>query len=303
MASHIYTSVFLRLLWEGLLFFSEALGSGQMYALYLLLKQITQGLIYLGKHRDPRKTANHLPGESENLKGDNYPRLPAFPVNDTELEPPGEVWSFPGGTVVRNLPANAGDTRNTGSIPGLGRSPGEGNGNPLQYSCLENPHGQRSLVGCSPWGCKESDMTEHASPPITRCCGPAVVWARDFWICFCSSYSRGAGAGDLLTVYTWRTGLHGFPWPTPTPNTRPSREKVTQAASIGIGGSHAQTPPHAVLPIAFSAAAGQQLHLSCGYLVFRLPPPPAFLPGFLPLIRSRISTASGVDTSQAVRVQ
>ena len=41
--------------------------------------------------------------------------------------------------VVKNLPANAGDTRDTGSIPGLGRSPGGGNGNPLQYSCLENP--------------------------------------------------------------------------------------------------------------------------------------------------------------------
>ena len=37
---------------------------------------------------------------------------------------------------------------------------GEGNGNPLQNSCLEDPHGQRSLVGCHPWGRKESDMTE-----------------------------------------------------------------------------------------------------------------------------------------------
>ena len=41
--------------------------------------------------------------------------------------------------VVKNLPANAGDVRHTGSIPGLGRSPGRGHGNPLQYSCLENP--------------------------------------------------------------------------------------------------------------------------------------------------------------------
>ena len=41
--------------------------------------------------------------------------------------------------MVRNLPANAGDIRDTGSIPGSGRSPGEGNGNPFQYSCLENP--------------------------------------------------------------------------------------------------------------------------------------------------------------------
>ena len=43
---------------------------------------------------------------------------------------------FPGGTVMKNLPAQTGDV---GSIPGLERSPGKGNGNPLQYSCLENP--------------------------------------------------------------------------------------------------------------------------------------------------------------------
>ena len=46
---------------------------------------------------------------------------------------------FPGGSVVKNPPANAGDARDLGLIPGLGRSPGEGNGYPLQYSCLENP--------------------------------------------------------------------------------------------------------------------------------------------------------------------
>ena len=52
--------------------------------------------------------------------------------------------------VVKNPPANGGDIRDTGSIPGLGRSPGGGHGNPLQYSCLENPQGQRSLAGYSP---------------------------------------------------------------------------------------------------------------------------------------------------------
>ena len=50
-----------------------------------------------------------------------------------------------------------------GSIPGLGRSPGGGHGNPLQYSGLENPHGQRSLVGYSPWGWEELDMIEQLS--------------------------------------------------------------------------------------------------------------------------------------------
>ena len=52
-----------------------------------------------------------------------------------------------------------------GSIPGLGRSLGGGDGNALQYSCLENPHGQGSLVGYRPWGCKESNATEQLSIP------------------------------------------------------------------------------------------------------------------------------------------
>ena len=64
--------------------------------------------------------------------------------------------------MVKNLPANAGDA---GSIPGLGRSPGGGHGNSLQYSCLENPHGQRSLVGYSPWGRTGSGMTENLRVP------------------------------------------------------------------------------------------------------------------------------------------
>ena len=62
--------------------------------------------------------------------------------------------------VVKNPPANAGDVRDTSLIPGSGRSPGGGQGNPLQYSCLENPHGQKSLAGYSPWGRTELDMTE-----------------------------------------------------------------------------------------------------------------------------------------------
>ena len=64
--------------------------------------------------------------------------------------------------VVKNPPANAGDIRDAGLIPRLERSPGEGNGNPLQYSCLENPM-DRSLVGYSPWGRKDLDMTEQPS--------------------------------------------------------------------------------------------------------------------------------------------
>ena len=62
-----------------------------------------------------------------------------------------------GGSEGKASACNAGDL---GSIPGSGRSPGEGNGNPLQYSCLEKSHRQRSLEDYSPWDRKESDMTE-----------------------------------------------------------------------------------------------------------------------------------------------
>ena len=66
------------------------------------------------------------------------------------------IQGFPGGSVIKNLPANAGDT---GSIPGLGRSPGKGNGNPLQYSYLEIPWteepGGLTVHGVA----KESDTT------------------------------------------------------------------------------------------------------------------------------------------------
>ena len=67
---------------------------------------------------------------------------------------------FSCGSAGEEFTCNVGDL---GSIPGMGRSPGEGHGNPLQYSSLENPHRQRSLVGYSPWGRKELDTTERPS--------------------------------------------------------------------------------------------------------------------------------------------
>ena len=63
--------------------------------------------------------------------------------------------------MVKNFPAKAGDIRNTDSIPGLGRSTGEGNGNPFQYSCLENPI-HRGAWNTTMHGVTESDTTEHA---------------------------------------------------------------------------------------------------------------------------------------------
>ena len=80
---------------------------------------------------------------------------------------------FPGGSDGKESSSNAGDL---GSIPGSGRSPGKGNGNPLWYSYLENPHVQRSLVGYSPWGPKEWDTTEQLSTEQHEMLNPRRVF-------------------------------------------------------------------------------------------------------------------------------
>ena len=69
-----------------------------------------------------------------------YTYIPSFGIH----------LGFPGGSVVKNRSINAGNAGDMGLVPGLGRSPGGGNGTPLQYSCLENRHGERSLVGYRP---------------------------------------------------------------------------------------------------------------------------------------------------------
>ena len=74
--------------------------------------------------------------------------------------------------MVQALPAKAGDAGDSGSIPGSERSPGEGNGNPLQYSCLENSMERRSLAGYGPWGHKESDKPERARTSQTPMWSP-----------------------------------------------------------------------------------------------------------------------------------
>ena len=80
---------------------------------------------------------------------------------------------FPHSSVGKESACNAGDP---GLIPGSGRSPGEGNGNPLQVFLPRELHGQRSLVGYSLWDSKESDttkqLTQHGNPKVPqRMCG------------------------------------------------------------------------------------------------------------------------------------
>ena len=83
-------------------------------------------------------------------EGKGYPLQYSGLENSMGLQRVGQdgvTFTFTGGLVVKNPPANTGDA---GLVPWLGG----GQGNPLQYSCLENPHLQRSLAGCSPLGCK-----------------------------------------------------------------------------------------------------------------------------------------------------
>ena len=97
---------------------------------------------------------------------------------------------------VKNLPAI-----NLGLIPGVGRSPGGGHGNPLQYSCLENPHGQRSLEGYNPWGYRESDTTEQLSaawPPVCPGCS----------LCVCPSYPIIMALAQVWPCVHERRGLY-----------------------------------------------------------------------------------------------
>ena len=84
----------------------------------------------------------------------SIPGLGIFPWRRVRPPTPGFL-GFPGGLDGKESACSAGDL---GSIPGLGRSPGEGSGSSLQYSCLENPYGQRSLVGYSLWGHRELEM-------------------------------------------------------------------------------------------------------------------------------------------------
>ena len=83
--------------------------------------------------------------------------------------------------MVKNLPAKAGAARDVALLPGSGRSPGGGHGSALQHSCLENPRGQGSLAGCSPWG--------HRSQPWPS----TQAWADKFG---CEFQSEGGRGGD-----------------------------------------------------------------------------------------------------------
>ena len=117
------------------------------------------------------------------------------------MSPKIRLWC-PCGSDSKESACNAGDL---GLIPGSGWSPGEGNGNPLQYSCLEN-FMDRGVVGYSPWGHKESDMTERLMHTVSICCmtqNPKPV--------HCDSLEGGVGwVGDRRELR--RKAMYGYIW-------------------------------------------------------------------------------------------
>ena len=97
-------------------------------------------------------------------------------------------WGFPGDSVVKNLPANAGDTGDEGLIPEMGRSPGEGNGNLLWYSCLEKPMDRgtwwatvHGVAECGTWLMGWACMQSHIKDWSSNSTANDAVLARDLF--------------------------------------------------------------------------------------------------------------------------
>ena len=115
------------------------------------------------KEKQKSMKDNRLPGGSAGPEStcnardpSSSPGLGRFPRRRDRLPTP-IFLGFPGGSDSKE---STGNMRDVASIHRLGRSRGGGHGNPPQHSCLENPHGQRSLAGYSPWDRKESDTTQ-----------------------------------------------------------------------------------------------------------------------------------------------
>ena len=140
------------------------------------------------------------PGRQGGGKGGEQPSAPGRFVNHF-AGGLSTIWGLPRWLSGKQSTCQTG---NAGSIPGSGRSPGEGNGNPLQYSCLENSQEPRRLAGCSPWGCKElHTRTGHNLPSRQFCVFPSSA--------FCCSLSLGQSSPWGVKGGQQRCSECGFP--------------------------------------------------------------------------------------------
>ena len=119
------------------------------------------------------------------------------------------ILGFPGGSKGKESPWNAGDT---GWNPESRRSPGEGNCNPLQYSCLGESHGQRSLAGYSPWNVKVSQLYPTFCDPMDYIVPPwtiqGILQARILeWVAFPSIFSEMKAMAPHSSTLAWK-----IPW-------------------------------------------------------------------------------------------
>ena len=145
----------------------------------------SQGGASLGETLEtPRSKPGPLSASPVGILLPDAPDRHVWPLSKPQaLLPRSAVFDhFPGLPLVaqrvkKESACNAGDR---GSIPGSGRSPGEGNDNLFQYSCLENPHGQWSLVGYSPRGCKDQDTTERLNATHISSLAPPLVLLQPF---------------------------------------------------------------------------------------------------------------------------
>ena len=122
---------------------------------------ITQDLRWVGSLGRTGKAPGRSGWDEGEETGSPWAHLQ--PREGSECWKPRGAWfkGIPSGSIVKNLPANAGDTRDMGLIPGSGRFPGGGHGNPHSTLAWKIPWTEEP-GGYSPWGCEESDMTEHA---------------------------------------------------------------------------------------------------------------------------------------------
>ena len=111
--------------------------------------------------------------------------------------------------MVKTLPDNIGDTRDAGSIPGSGRSPGEGNGNLLQYSCLENPMDRGAWqTTYNPRGHKEWDTTERTQTNIQS---EKLCFGKSFEAMWRMDWRRGKNSFVLSILCLGNTGAQSVP--------------------------------------------------------------------------------------------